>query len=63
MVRGQLINGGGSIRDNLELPFLAHSGTKPCLSRAKMSYLVAMMTSFKNNHLAPTRGKSDHRDV
>lgn len=25
MVRGQLINGGGSIRDNLELPFLAQS--------------------------------------
>ncbi len=28
MVRGQLINGGGSIRDNLELPFLAHSGQR-----------------------------------
>lgn len=25
MVRGQLINGGGSIRDNLELPLLPQS--------------------------------------
>ncbi len=33
MVRGQLINGGGSIRDNLELPFLTRGGLSAQLAR------------------------------